>query len=284
MNILERMSQISMMLKALEKDIKVDVPNGDNYKAISDLAVTNAVKDAESKWGVYSYPHDGTFHEQMIDCTSGQGRPYKKNMIRYDVLYRFACVDNPKDYVDVPSCGVGIDEGDKAPGKAMTTSRKYAYLQGYRIPTTDLDVDRQASTPTIVGNAMVQKVSVQSVPAPAAVQPTQRSAAPVKDAVEEPKSEAKELVEDDSLPFVMEEKKAPIAEPVVVEQPSDPEQMTEEMARAFVVESGMYKGKTLGEVLLSDPSYISFAVNKMRRNERNMAVIRACEVLEKLIA
>lgn len=294
MNILERMSEISMELRKLDKDISVDLPNGKTYKAISDVAVTDAVKMAEAKWGVYSYPHGGVFTEKLMDCISAQGAHYQQIVLRYDVQYRFACIDCPQDYIDVPSCGVGIDPSDKASGKAMTYSRKYAYLQGYRIPTTELDGDNEASAPTYNGR-MVSTPMAQTVNA-APVQPT----AVIGKVIPPPAASAPVLnmevtpPEPSELPFMMEEPAAPIVvEPVKTPEPqTEPPKsvsdgsgdIDEETARAFVVDNGMYKGKTLGDLMLSDPSFIHFAVNKMRRTEKNMPVIRACEVLAKLIA
>ena len=286
MNILERMSRISMELMALSKDIRVETPDGGTYMAISDLAVTNAVKMAEEKWGVYSYPHDGVFTEQFVECVSRQGTPYSQHKVRYDVTYRFACIDRPEDGIDVPSCGVGIDPSDKASGKAMTYSRKYAYLQGYRIPTSELDGDRTASDQNLTSASPTVPQTKEEPPAPKKKAEVRNVAAPVPvppAPVMEKKKE--EEIKEEVLPFTVEES-SPMspAEEEMTKALLDDGEMTEAKARAFVIDSGMYKGKTLGEILTSDPSYIGFAVNKMRRTEKNLPVIRACEVLYQHIA
>ena len=55
-------------------------------------------------------------------------------------------MDNPTDFIDITTCGDGFDAQDKATGKAMTYSDKYALLKAYKIETGE-DLDQKASEP-----------------------------------------------------------------------------------------------------------------------------------------
>ena len=55
-------------------------------------------------------------------------------------------MENPDEYIDITTYGDGVDTQDKAPGKAMTYSDKYALLKAYKIQTGD-DPDEAASEP-----------------------------------------------------------------------------------------------------------------------------------------
>lgn len=59
-------------------------------------------------------------------------------------IYRFVNIDKPEEYIDIDTYGDGVDSGDKAPGKAMTYSDKYALMKAYKIITGD-DPDQISS-------------------------------------------------------------------------------------------------------------------------------------------
>ena len=64
--------------------------------------------------------------------------------LRVKTTYRFVCTDDPSSFIDIVSYGDGVDTQDKAPGKAMTYSDKYALMKAYKIQTGD-DPDQYAS-------------------------------------------------------------------------------------------------------------------------------------------
>ena len=68
----------------------------------------------------------------------------KQLYIRIQTTYRFVDCEKPEDYIDVITYGDGVDPQDKAPGKAMTYSDKYALMKAYKIQTGD-DPDQYAS-------------------------------------------------------------------------------------------------------------------------------------------
>lgn len=149
MNIFKRMSAITNEIQRVAKNLRVDAGKS-SYKAVGEADVLEAVKPAEEKYGVYSYPveseivESGTITSESVN--NGQVKKTERQYMRLRRVYRFVNVDKPDEYVEVATYGDGLDSGDKAPGKAMTYADKYALLKAYKITTGD-DPDQKASEP-----------------------------------------------------------------------------------------------------------------------------------------
>lgn len=152
-NIYQRMLAITADMQTVAKNLLVPAGGG-KYRAVSETDVLNAVKPLEIRHGVYSYPVERRTisvdvletEERRKDYDTKQYETIKKTQFVYriETRYRFVNVDFPNEYIDVVSYGDGIDSADKAPGKAMTYSDKYALLKAYKIQTGD-DPDQDAS-------------------------------------------------------------------------------------------------------------------------------------------
>ena len=153
MNIYQRMSAITNEISRVAKNLKVDTGKS-SYKAVGEADVLEAVKPAEAKYGVYSYPvEQGTEIVESGTLTSettynGEKRQRQQQFMRVRRVYRFVNIDNPDEYVDMATYADGVDSGDKAPGKAMTYADKYALLKAYKITTGD-DPDQKGSEPLV---------------------------------------------------------------------------------------------------------------------------------------
>lgn len=153
LNIYQRMLAITADMQTVAKNLLVPAGGG-KYRAVSETDVLNAVKPLEIRHGVYSYPVERRTisvdvletEERRKDYDTKQYEIIKKTQFVYriETRYRFVNVDCPDEYIDVVSYGDGIDSADKAPGKAMTYSDKYALLKAYKIQTGD-DPDQDAS-------------------------------------------------------------------------------------------------------------------------------------------
>lgn len=153
LNIYQRMLAITADMQTVAKNLLVPAGGG-KYRAVSETDVLNAVKPLEIRHGVYSYPVERRTisvdvletEERRKDYDTKQYETIKKTQFVYriETRYRFVNVDFPNEYIDVVSYGDGIDSADKAPGKAMTYSDKYALLKAYKIQTGD-DPDQDAS-------------------------------------------------------------------------------------------------------------------------------------------
>ena len=137
-NIYKKMSAITAELTAVAKNLNVGIGKA-AYKAVGEADVLAAVKPLEEKHGVYSYPYSRKIVEADLVTTTSeyQGKVTGKTnrYLRIETVYRFVNIDNPEEYIDITTYGDGIDPQDKAVGKAMTYSDKYALLKAYKIIT-----------------------------------------------------------------------------------------------------------------------------------------------------
>ena len=168
-NIYQRMSAITDEINRVAKNLTVGVGKS-AYKAAGEADILAAVKPAEAKHGIYSYPLEREIIETNVltnistDYT-GNSVEKKQLFMRIRVVYRFINVDNPDQYIDIVSYGDGIDPGDKGCGKAMTYADKYALMKAYKIETGD-DPDQNPSEPietikTVLASAdQVRKLSL----------------------------------------------------------------------------------------------------------------------------
>lgn len=97
---------------------------GMQYTIVSHDAVTAKVRPALVKHGVIYYP-------------VRVQRSQDGNRTEMDVTVRFVNVDKTEDYIEVQTCGYGIDSQDKGPGKAMSYAVKYALLKALGLETGD---------------------------------------------------------------------------------------------------------------------------------------------------
>lgn len=150
MNIYQKMSKVTEELQTVAKNLSVPTGKSSSYKAVSEVDIINAVKPLETKYGIYSYPinrkviESGLMENETIDYNTKQKLIKKNIYLRVETTYRFVNTDKPEDYIDMVSYGDGTDTQDKAPGKAMTYSDKYALMKAYKIATGE-DTDETES-------------------------------------------------------------------------------------------------------------------------------------------
>lgn len=96
------------------------------YSAASHDDVTEKVRTSCVRHGLDVYPSELNSHVDgyTSSCT---------------MLVRIVNCDNPSDFIEVPSFGIGLDKQDKGPGKAISYAYKYALLKAFNLPTGDQD-------------------------------------------------------------------------------------------------------------------------------------------------
>lgn len=168
-NIYERMAAITQEITAVAKNLNVGIGKG-QYKAVGEADVLSAVKPIEIKHGVYSFPLSRNVVDSgIIENVKDNGYVSKSQFLRVATTYRFVNLDDPDDFIDMTTFGDGVDTQDKAPGKAMTYSDKYALLKAYKIITGD-DSDQYASENT-TSYTSKGKTAPKTAPAPATPEP-----------------------------------------------------------------------------------------------------------------
>lgn len=144
LNLFEKIQAVSNMIRNVEKDMTVG--EGRNaYKAVSDKAVTLAVKDAETNVRLLSMPiKQELVNSEVLRVVGERG----ERLVYVDTIkmtVRFIDLDDTANFIDVETFGKGVDSGDKGFGKASTYARKYALLNAYKIATGE-DPDAEKST------------------------------------------------------------------------------------------------------------------------------------------
>ena len=119
-NLHQRLAAVMGEVSYIQKESK----KGMQYTIVSHDAVTAKVRPALLKHGVIYHPH-AMQHEQV------------GNRTQVALVVRFTNIDDPSDFIDVPSLGYGIDGQDKGPGKAISYGVKYALLKALGLETGD---------------------------------------------------------------------------------------------------------------------------------------------------
>lgn len=162
-NIFEKLLAITSEIGNVNKNLVVGEGKA-QYKAVGEADVLKAVKELEKKYGIYSYPYDRKIVDSSILQTEkefkGEVKRGNQIFLRLETTYRFVNTEKPEEFIDIKSYGDGVDTQDKAPGKAITYSDKYALLKAYKMITGD-DPDQNASPENmkIEGQTVTNKVT-----------------------------------------------------------------------------------------------------------------------------
>ena len=142
-NLFEKIQLVSNEVRNITKDMTVGSGNY-AYKAVSDIDVTLAVKDAETKYKLVSIP----IKQELINSEILKVLDGAKEKITYvdtiKLTIKIIDLEDISSFIEIESFGKGIDSGDKGFGKASTYARKYALLNAYKIATGE-DPDNEKS-------------------------------------------------------------------------------------------------------------------------------------------
>ncbi len=138
LNVYERLSAIREQVAYLQKDKKVGEAGG--YMAVTHDAVTAHLRPEFIKHGILVVPKVLEGRVVETGTTTAKGTP----ILRYEARFRisFVNINQPEDRVDVELDAHALDQGDKAPGKAVSYATKYAMLKVLSIETGEDDESR----------------------------------------------------------------------------------------------------------------------------------------------
>ena len=182
-SIFQRMAAATAEITAVAKNLNVGYGRS-SYRAVGEADVLAAVRKAEHSNGIYSYQADRKIVDSgIMSNVKSDGTETRQLYLRIRTTYRFVNLDNPSDYIEVISYGDGVDSQDKAVGKAMTYSDKYALIKGCKIVTGE-DPDQFASQQLQgVQSGNYQQPAYQQQQAPPA--PIQQSGYPQQNAYQQ---------------------------------------------------------------------------------------------------
>lgn len=134
LNIYQRLNKVREKVSYLQKDASVQ-----GYKAITHDAVTSAVRGWFIEHGIMITPSQT--ESSVVDVGETKSGT---TIIRYSGWYdvRFLNTEDPQDSFVVTVEAHAMDQGDKAPGKAMSYAVKYAMLKVLNIETGESEESR----------------------------------------------------------------------------------------------------------------------------------------------
>lgn len=141
------------MIASLIKDIqsvgtlKPDLmksENGNNFRAISEKTILDAIEPIIAKDGIY---YTTEIKKSEVHISEAYGKNGKKLIfcanVELKVIFHRA---DDSEIISTESVGMGIDDNDKAMGKAYTYALKYALIKFFRLRFGD-DPDFKPSEP-----------------------------------------------------------------------------------------------------------------------------------------
>ena len=135
MNIYQRINEVRKAIGYVQKD-KAVTTGGGSYKAVTHDAVTGMVRAALIEHGVVIVP-------SVVSSVFNAKEPEAKQRL-YEATFQieFVNMDEPTDRIVTHQTAHALDNGDKAPGKAMSYATKYAILKLFNIETGEDEESR----------------------------------------------------------------------------------------------------------------------------------------------
>lgn len=138
MNVYQRINEVRKVVDYARKEKTV---GEGGYKAVTHDQITALTREHFVKHGVVIYPVLTSHRTELTGTTTKHGTPF----IRFEASYRFEVVnaDDPADRFSIEIAAHAIDQGDKAPGKALSYAKKYAVLKLLEIESGEDDENRE---------------------------------------------------------------------------------------------------------------------------------------------
>ena len=136
MNIYQRINAVRKAITYIQKDKSVSAGPAGSYRAVTHDAVTGMIRQHLVEHGIIIAPTliDSVFHAKE------DGAKQRLYSASYDV--RFINMDAPDECVTIRIEAHALDNGDKAPGKAISYATKYAVLKLFNIETGEDEESR----------------------------------------------------------------------------------------------------------------------------------------------
>lgn len=148
LNVYQRINAVRKSIGYVQKDKEVGYGKS-SYRAVTHDAVTGMVRAALIEQGVVIVPSviSATFHPaEMVTAINDAGKETTTTAKQrlYEATYQidFVNIDDPTDRIVTMQNAHALDNGDKAPGKAMSYATKYAILKLFNIETGEDEESR----------------------------------------------------------------------------------------------------------------------------------------------
>lgn len=150
--------------KRLKPDL-LKADNGNNFRAVSESAILDVIDPILKEAGWYYTTEIMSSDLQIREAYGSKG---KKLQFIATVTVKLDFINNAPEYAFyTEAVGMGIDDNDKAMGKAYTYAVKYALLKLFRLRFGD-DPDYKASEPLYLDKPKEKKEEEKPVAKPKA--------------------------------------------------------------------------------------------------------------------
>jgi hypothetical protein len=155
LNIYQRLNEIRKVVSYLRKT--KEVTGAGVYKVVTHDQVTGQIRESLIEHGVMIVPRLVSSKTVDTGTTTGKGVP----IIRYEPWFEidFVNIDKPEERVTVPIEAHALDQGDKAPGKAISYATKYAVLKLFSIESGEDEEDRPEIRAAKSGGSVAKQVA-----------------------------------------------------------------------------------------------------------------------------
>ena len=138
-NLVDAVIKVMGSVKGIDKSMTIGTGNN-AYKGIADKDVKKIVGEAMAENGLAIFPIDIEENVQIDRWEQNyQGSTSMKQQIFTRVKVTYLLTHTSGEFIEISGVGHGVDSQDKAAGKALTYSLKYALLYTFLIPTGSID-------------------------------------------------------------------------------------------------------------------------------------------------
>ncbi len=144
-NIYQRINAVMSEVQYVQKDKQVSGA-GANYKAVTHDQVVSVIRESLVKHGIVIFPEQKTNDMPIMRDVE---KNIKMHLYSAEYVIHFVNIDNGEDRISVSINAHANDNGDKAPGKAVTYATKTAMLKVFCLETGDDEESRAEVRNTI---------------------------------------------------------------------------------------------------------------------------------------
>ncbi len=144
LNIYQRINSVMKAVKYVRKDATVQ-----GYKAVSHDQVLSVCRQALVDNGIVIVPTQNTAKMLQMKGDGAEGKELKMSLYEAEYTIHFVNIDKPEDKISIEVSSQAQDNGDKAPGKALSYAVKYALLKVLCLETGENDESRAEAYATL---------------------------------------------------------------------------------------------------------------------------------------
>ena len=142
LNIYQRINAIMKEVKYVQKDSSVSGMGG-GYKAVTHDQVVSVIRNSLVKHGVIVIPFQTKGEFLQMRDINATPQPIKMGLYSGEYQFTFCNIDDPKDVFVTSVNAHASDNGDKAPGKALSYAAKSVLLKVFTLETGESDESRE---------------------------------------------------------------------------------------------------------------------------------------------